>query len=197
MKYKLLERSSHKNTTIRLTFDGGGWANMTFVQMKSNWTNVVISSDWGHWEHGWSNTGFGSDQTIPEAMVSKMNKGYFQNKFIGPEKKVFSPEKTCTRFRKIVREECPWIKDRGTHEDHMGVIKELQSIDDDRDFIDRLHEYEDLRELLGDDYWTLLEYETRGCTRSFFKEIYPKVKNKLAAKNYSLSRIPDLFSYLS
>ena len=184
MKYKLLERTTQQNTTIRLTFDGGGWANMTFVKMKSDWTNVVISSDWGKWEYGWSNSGFGANTTIMEAMLG--DQSYFKRKFIGNEKKVFSPDRTCTRFRKIVREECPWISNREKNQDHMAVIKELQRIDDDRDFVDRLNEYEELRELLGDDYWTLLQYETRGVTDAFFKEIYPKflpeirklVKNK-------------------
>lgn len=174
MKYKLLERSTQENITIRLTFDGGGWANMTFVQMKSDWTNVVISSDWGHWEYGWSNTGFGKDQTIMGAMVSKLNKGYFQAKFTGPEKREFSPEKTCTQLRKVVRQECPWIKNKDLNNEHMGVIKELQGIDDDREFVDRLNEYTELRDLLGDDYWTLLQYEKKGCTQAFFREIYPK-----------------------
>jgi hypothetical protein len=176
MKYKLAATTINEDVTIKLKFEGDGWTTMTFQENYPDettlrWWNVIIAGDWGQWSYGWGYSGMGK-RSIYDFMLSMRDDYYLQSKFIGAEPKIFDGRKTATAMRKIVREEVPWLSDKERHEELMYNLREIQNSDTDRDFIDGIEK--DLREVLGDDYWMLLEYSIHPRTVNFFKNIFPK-----------------------
>lgn len=173
--YKLEKKTIQKDTTIRLKFVGGSWATMTFTRMENDWTNVSIDSDWGKWSYGWGDSGIkSSGPCIFNFMSDRADQGYFKSKFIGAEKELFDAKKTCTNFRKIVRENYPWIDSRyrDQNESLMMEIKDLESCETEDDFVRQLHP--DLSELCGGEWWHYMAFRRHPRTRIFFDKIYPK-----------------------
>lgn len=183
MAHKLIERTINQDKTIKLKFDGGSWATMTFQENNrdtdNHWWNVLIHSDWGNWSYGWSFSGMGK-KSIYSFMLGMKNDDYLQNKFMGPHSEIFSPEKTATALRKEIREHYPWLKDKEKHEELMYKLKEAADSCDDNIDIFMRDVAETMTEVWGDSsdvYYniaSMLVYETHPRTAYFFKKIFPK-----------------------
>jgi hypothetical protein len=172
-KHKLTGSTIQKDTTIRLNFEGGSWAAMTFIQLQNDWTDVSITSDWGSWSYGWSKSG-NSWKTIFEFMASRSDQGYFTGKFMGKEKSVFNAKKSCTILRKRIREEVKWIYEKEKYETLMYQVSELENCETDESFIHEYFRHDELKEVCGDEPWFSTVFETHPRTHRFFKDIYPK-----------------------
>jgi hypothetical protein len=166
---KITDKSIQQDTTIRLNFEGGAWACMTFTKMKNNWTNVVITSDWGKWEYGW-----GEQTNYPSLFhwIRKEDIGYFRGKFFGGEPDIFNCKRTLTEFRKIVKKEVPWIEDREKNEHLMFLIRELEGCENEDELYHRMDK--ELTDVLGDEIWHLFKYEPHPRASYFSKYIFPK-----------------------
>jgi hypothetical protein len=169
MKNKLITSEIQTDTTIRLRFEGGSWASMTFQHYKENdWWQVVISSDWGDWSHGWGRSGMGTDIFN---FMARDSRSYLINKF-SKDNDIFSIQKTMTAMRKHIREEHPWIDDKEENEKFMYMISELsscESIDQVYNAIDK-----ELCEELGDEIWHFMKHEWHPREKYFFTHIFPK-----------------------
>lgn len=166
---KIIEKSVQQDTTIRLNFEGGAFACMTFTKMKNNWTNIVITSDWGSWEYGW-----GEQTNYPTLFhwIKKDSIGYFRDKFFGRGKDLFNCKKTLTEFRKIVRKEHPWITDREKNEYYMDLISDLEGCESDEALYHLIDK--ELYEVLGDEIWHFFRYEPDPRSTYFSRHIFPK-----------------------
>ena len=103
-KHRLKSSNIQKDTTIRLRFDGGAWATMSFQHFEENdWWQVSINSDWGTWQYSWSRSGMGKDIFNFMACRAK-ERSYLVNKFIGNEEKLFDGKKSAQAIRKDIRE---------------------------------------------------------------------------------------------
>lgn len=184
---KVKTREIQHDTTIRLRFSDG-WAAMTFQHYKENdWWQVVISSDWGNWSHGWGRQGSGAD--IFEFM-SGCNLGYFCNKFFGSEEQIFSPEKSSLKIRKFIRKEVNYWKDREKFKELIQITKELERFDNDRDYMNELSNYDSLLEVIGDsELWCWLRYEHKPRTVFFFKKIFPIFLTEIRKINKANKRL--------
>lgn len=169
MKHKLITRETRTDTTVRLRFEGGSWAFMTFQYNPENdWWNVVIDSDWGKWSYGWNRSGMGSD--IYKFMASD-REGYLIAKF-SKDTDVFSIDKTQTEMRKKIREEYPWIKDKEENEKFMFMISELRDCENTDQLWNSIDK--ELCKALGDEIWHYFKYEWHPREKYFFKNIFPK-----------------------
>lgn len=169
MRLKLVNKIIQEDITIRLRFEGGAWANMTFQHNKErDWWNVVISSDWGNWSYGWSRQGSGRD--IYEFMNAPT--GYFIDKFTGGTTRIFSINKTMTELRKLVREEYPWIKYKEENEELMYLISELEGCENEDQVFNKIDKK--IYDLVDGEIWNYFKYEWHPREKFFFKKIFPK-----------------------
>lgn len=174
--HKLKTAEIQTDTTIRLRFEGGAWASMTFQYFKENdWWNVTINSDWGNWSYGWGRQGTGAD--IFEFMHDGCGRDYFVSKFVGSEPEIFNPEKSAKLARRDIRQELKYWDDRERFQYLINFTKELESEEDARYFVDSLYGEEMMHEVLGDEYrcyWNYVVYERHPRTKYFFDKIFPK-----------------------
>jgi hypothetical protein len=97
--YKLRSIEQSMDRTIRLRFENGGWAFMTFQEnLESDWWNIVISSDWGQWNYSWTRGGMGCD--IYEFMGrGRVSLDYFINKFTSGQKEYLHFDETMAQLK--------------------------------------------------------------------------------------------------
>ena len=170
MDYKLTSIHVVQDTTIRLRFDGGGWAFMTFQQNPDkNWCNVCISSDWDDWSYSWTTSGMGED--IYSFMSrDRRDLGYFVNKFTGGQRDFLYFEETIAELKKHLEKE---------YADHYLLESVLENIDEMEDTdncqIFYLSLPSDLNRIIDDSYEIVNCIQTGLSPRHkyFFDKIFP------------------------
>lgn len=187
MDHKLKDVSIQNDVTIRLIFEGGSWATMTFVRMRNDWTNVSITSDWGNWNHGWSDSGIKSYGDIYGFMSSKSNLNYLRGKFIGAEKLIFDNKATCKSLRKLVRDEYPWISHKETNSSLMKDIKALEGCETDQEFLMAMTP--ELDKFFAGEAFRCLEYSRLPRTDYFFREIFPQFLKHIAKISKTTAKV--------
>lgn len=174
--HKLTTCEVQKDITIRLRFEGGGWATMSFQYFRENdWWQVSINSDWGNWAYSWSRSGMGMD--IFNFMAREGRSGYLVGKFTSQEPDIFNASKSAKLVRKDIRNELNYWDDREKFQYLIDFTKELESEDNIDYFVNSLYEEEQMQEVLGDEYrcyWNYVVMETHPRTKYFFKNIFPK-----------------------
>lgn len=170
MKHKLKSSNIQNDTTIRLRFEGGAWATMSFQYFEENdWWQVSINSDWGSWSYSWSRSGMGKD--IFNFMSERCGRDYLISKFTGQESRYFNAQKSAQNIRKDIRKELDYWKDRKRFEYLIEKTKDLENYDSGDMFFDMLWKDEDLIEITGDcphRISSYLVFETHPRTKDFF-----------------------------
>lgn len=173
MSHKLVTREIQTDPTIRLRFEGGAWATMSFQHFPENdWWQVSINSDWGNWSYSWSRSGMGKD--IFTFMTKGSDKSYFISKFTSSEEDYFNPNKSAAKVRKEIRETLTYWDDKEHFEYLINLTKELEQYDNMDLFMNKLWDEKDLKEFHGDEPWHFLVLEMHPRTKYFFKHIFPK-----------------------
>lgn len=174
--HKLKSSNIQRDTTIRLRFEGGGWATMSFQYFEENdWWQVAINSDWGNWSYAWSRSGMGKD--IFSFMSERAGRSYLIGKFTSQEPDIFNASKSAKLVRKDIRNKLKYWDDRERFEYLINFTKELESEENIDCFVNSLYEEEQMKEVLGDEYrcyWNYVVTETHPRTKYFFKNIFPK-----------------------
>jgi hypothetical protein len=176
VRHKIKSENIQQDTTIRLRFEGGGWATMSFQYFEENdWWQVSINSDWGNWSYSWSRSGMGKD--IFNFMAERDGRDYLVSKFTSQEPDYFNAEKSAKKVRKDIREELNYWDDREKFEELIERTKELEDYDSHDIFFERLWDNKELNEITGDcphGISSYLVFETHPRTKYFFKNIFPK-----------------------
>lgn len=177
MTKHILESSNiQKDTTIRLRFEGGSWATMSFQHFEENdWWQVSINSDWGNWAYSWSRSGMGTD--IFNFMVERRDRSYLVSKLTSQEPDYFNASKSAKSIRKDIREQISYWDDKEFFNKLIDKTKDLEECDSSDIFFDRLWDDKDLNNITGDcphGVSSYMVFETHPRTKYFFKNIFPK-----------------------